>query len=319
MITVADIQAARQRLHGVANYTPVVGCRDLLLKAESLQPIGSFKLRGAYNFVAQIADAVRARGVITYSSGNHAQGVAYAARVFGVKSVIVMPNNAPEVKIAATRALGAKVVFVGPASEERRERALELALEHGYSVVPPYDHLHIIAGQATCGAEIVEQVTACDLLLAPVSGGGLLGGSAAAAKLLGQNIRVIGVEPALAGDTAESFAAGAIVAWDADLTSRTIADGLRTQSVGRNNFEHIQAYVDAIVTVTEEEILASMRILALEGRLTPEPSGAVAAAAWFFHREQLGPAKCPVAIVSGGNVEPQMLQAALLSSPAQKE
>lgn len=319
MISRQDIAAARERIKGVANYTPLVACRDgLSLKAESLQPIGSFKLRGAYNLIAQLPEEQRRKGVITYSSGNHAQGVAYSARVLGIPAVIVMPNNAPGVKVEATRALGAEIVFVGPASEERREVALELAAEHGYNVVPPYDHLHIIAGQATCGAEILEQSPDVDLILAPVSGGGLLGGVSSAAKLLGRKVRVIGVEPALAGDAAESFAAGAIVAWDADLTSRTIADGLRTQSVGKNNFAHIQAFVDHILTVTEEEILAAMRIIALQARLTPEPSGAVASAAWFFHREQIeaavGAVQHPVAVLSGGNADPHVLEAALRKS-----
>jgi threonine dehydratase len=318
MISLADIAAARERLRGVANVTPVVPCGDhLLLKAESLQPIGSFKLRGAYNLIAQIPAAQRQAGVITYSSGNHAQGVAYSARALGIRAVIVMPSNAPATKVAATRSLGAEIVFVGPASEERREAAEELAREHGYTVVPPYDHPHIIAGQATCGAEILEQVPAVDLILAPVSGGGLLSGSATAAKLIGaetgRSIRVIGVEPALAGDAAESFIAGAIVAWDADLTTRTIADGLRTQSVGKNNFSLIQKYVDDIITVTEEEIVRAMRIIALESRLVAEPSGATAAAAWLFHREKLGAATQAVAILSGGNVDPQMLEAALRS------
>src|SRR5580698_1415469 len=295
MITLDDIAQARLRIGGVANVTPVLPCGDdLLLKAESFQPIGSFKLRGAYNLIAQLELEQLSRGVITYSSGNHAQGVAYSAQALGIKAVIVMPNNAPQGKITATRALGAEIVFVGPASEERREAAEELAAQHGYTVVPPYDHPHIIAGQATCGAEILEQVADVDLVLAPVSGGGLLSGTATAVKLGSRKahraVRVIGVEPALAADTKESFAAGAIVAWDASLTSRTIADGLRTQSVGKNNFEHIQAYVDDIVTVTEEEILRAMRYIALESRIVAEPSGAVAAAAWLFHRAELGAA-----------------------------
>ena len=319
MITLDDIEHARLRIRDVAHVTPVLPCGDdLLLKAESFQPIGSFKLRGAYNLIAQLELDQLSRGVITYSSGNHAQGVAYSARALGIKAVIVMPNNAPQGKIAATRKLGAEIVFVGPASEERREAALELSSQHGYAVVPPYDHPHIIAGQATCGAEILEQVPDVDLVLAPVSGGGLLSGTATAVKLgsrhAGREVRVIGVEPALAADTKESFAAGAIVSWDASLTTRTIADGLRTQSVGVNNFEHIQAYVDEIVTVTEDEILRAMRHIALEARIVAEPSGAVAAAAWLFHREELGSASHPVAVVSGGNVEPQMLEAALRSA-----
>jgi len=316
MITLADIAAARDRIRGVANITPIVPCGDgLSLKAESLQPIGSFKLRGAYNLIAQIPPPDRQRGVITYSSGNHAQGVAYSARALGIRAVIVMPSNAPATKVAATRALGAEIVTVGPASEERREAAEELARNHGYTVVPPYDHPHIIAGQATCSAEILEQSPTADLILSPVSGGGLLSGTATAAKLIaaetGRPIRVIGVEPALAGDAAESFIAGTIVAWDAELTCRTIADGLRTQSVGKQNFPLIQKYVDDIITVTEDEIMRAMRIIALEARLVAEPSGAAAAAAWLFHREQLGPATQAVAILSGGNVDLQVLHSAL--------
>jgi threonine dehydratase len=316
MITLEEIVAAQLRIRDVARVTPIVSCgEDLQLKAESLQPIGSFKLRGAYNLIAQLTPEQRGRGVITYSSGNHAQGVAYSARALGIKAVIVMPSNAAQVKIEATRALGAEIVLVGPASEERRKTALDLAAQHGYAVVPPFDHPHIIAGQATCGAEILEQVPDIDLLLVPVSGGGLLAGTAAAVKLgsakLGRKVRVIGVEPALAGDAKESFVTGAVVAWSADLTSRTIADGLRNQSIGKNNFEHIQAFVDDIVTITEEEILRAMRHILFEARIVAEPSGAVAAAAWLFHRAELGAASRPVAVVSGGNVEPQMLEAAL--------
>jgi threonine dehydratase len=289
--------------------------KEIYLKAESLQPVGSFKIRGAANKILQMTPEEISRGVITYSSGNHAQGVAYSARALGIRAVIVMPSNAPATKVAATRALGAEIVTVGPASEERREAAEELARNHGYTVVPPYDHPHIIAGQATCSAEILEQSPTADLILSPVSGGGLLSGTATAAKLIaaetGRPIRVIGVEPALAGDAAESFIAGTIVAWDAELTCRTIADGLRTQSVGKQNFPLIQKYVDDIITVTEDEIMRAMRIIALEARLVAEPSGAAAAAAWLFHREQLGPATQAVAILSGGNVDLQVLHSAL--------
>ena len=197
-VTLEDIRAAQRRIEGVAVRTPMVRVDperlraaglpapafELYLKAESAQPIGSFKLRGAHNMVAQLPEAVRAPGVITYSSGNHAQGVAYAARAVGVKAVIVMPDNAPEVKILATEALGAEIVMVGPASSERKAKAEELAGRFGYAVIPPYDDLRIIAGQATCGLEIVEQVPRVDLVLSPVSGGGLLSGVAAAVKLL---------------------------------------------------------------------------------------------------------------------------------------
>jgi threonine dehydratase len=317
LISLAEIRAAAQRIAGVAVKTPLVrapfagASGEIWLKAESLQPIGSFKLRGAANKILQLTPDEIKRGVITYSSGNHAQGTAYAARAVGAKAVIVMPSNAPAIKRAATLALGAEVVDVGVASSERLAKADELVREHGYIVVPPYDDPAIIAGQATCGLEIVEELPDVDLVLAPVSGGGLLSGVATAVKLsmdgLRPNAKVIGVEPELAGDTAESFRTGKIVTWPAELTSRTIADGLRTQSVGTRNFAHIQAYVDAIVTVTEAEIRAAMRAIVAVTRLVPEPSGAVTTAALLFHAAELPPYKKAVAVLSGGNVDPKLL------------
>jgi len=318
LIDVETIRAAAARIAGVAVKTPLVRApfpgvagrgfpREIWLKAESLQPIGAFKIRGAANKILQLSAAEIARGVITYSSGNHAQGVAYAAREVGAKAVIVMPSNAPAIKRAATLALGAEIVDVGAASSERLAVAERLVREHGYVVVPPYDDEQIIAGQATCGLEIAEALPDVDLVLAPVSGGGLLSGVAAAVKLLCPRARVFGVEPELAGDTAESFRLGSIVTWPAELTSRTIADGLRTQSVGERNFAHIRAFVDGIITVTEAEIRAAMRAIVATARLVPEPSGAVAAAALLFHAAELPEYAKAVAVVSGGNVSPEML------------
>ena len=313
LVTIEEISAAAARIAGIAVKTPLVrapfaGVRgDVWLKAESLQPIGSFKLRGASNKVLQLKPEEIRRGVITYSSGNHAQGVAYAARAVGAKAVIVMPSNAPAIKRAATLALGAEIVDVGVASNERLAVAEQLVREHGYVVVPPYDDEQIIAGQATCGLEIVEKLPDVDLVLSPVSGGGLLSGTATAVKLLNPNAKVFGIEPELAGDTAESFRTGKIVTWPAELTSRTIADGLRTQSVGVRNFAHIQRYVDGIVTVTEAEIRAAMRAIVATARLVPEPSGAVTTAALLFHAAELPPYRKAVAVVSGGNVDPRML------------
>jgi threonine dehydratase len=196
---------------------------------------------------------------------------------------------------------------VGPASSERLAKAEELIRERGYVVVPPYDDEKIIAGQGTCGLEIVEQLPDLDLVLSPVSGGGLLSGVAAAVKHLRPSTKVFGVEPELAGDTAESFRTGKIIEWPAEMTSRTIADGLRTQSVGVRNFAHIQAFVDGIITVTEAEIRAAMRAIIAIARLVPEPSGAVATAALLFHADQLPPYRKAVAIISGGNVAPEQL------------
>ena len=254
--------------------------------------------------------------MITYSSGNHAQGVAYAAREVGAKAVIVMPSNAPAIKRAATLALGAEVVDVGLASSERLAVAERLVREHGYVVIPPYDDEQIIAGQATCGLEIVEALPDVDLVLAPVSGGGLLSGVAAAVKQLSPQAKVFGVEPELAGDASESFRAGVIATWPAELVSRTIADGLRTQSVGVRNFAHIQAFVDGIVTVTEAEIRAAMRAIVAATRLVPEPSGAVATAALLFHAAELPTYTKAVAVVSGGNVAPELLAEILTESLA---
>lgn len=323
LITLPEIRAAAERIASVAVRTPLVEAafpglsgygtdKRIWLKAESLQPIGAFKIRGASNKIFQLTAAEIARGVITYSSGNHAQGVAYAARHVGAKAVIVMPSNAPAVKRAATVALGAEVVDVGLASSERLAVAEQLVREHGYVVIPPYDDEQIIAGQATCGLEIIESLPEVDLVLAPVSGGGLLSGVAAAVKLLSPKTKVIGVEPELAGDAAESFRTGSIAIWPAELTSRTIADGLRTQSVGERNFAHIQAFVDGIITVTEAEIRAAMRAIVAATRLVPEPSGAVATSALLFHADELPAYTRAVAVVSGGNVAPEMLAEVLI-------
>jgi threonine dehydratase len=318
LVTIEEIRAAAARIAGIAIRTPIIEAafpglsghgtdKRIYLKAESLQPIGAFKIRGAANKILQLAPDEIARGVITYSSGNHAQGVAYAAREVGAKAVIVMPSNAPSIKRAATLAMGAEVVDVGLASSERLAKSDELVKQHGYVVIPPYDDRQIIAGQATCGLEIMEDLPEVDLVLSPVSGGGLLSGVAAAVKQLSPRTKVFGVEPELAADTAESFRTGQIVTWPAELTTRTIADGLRTQSVGTLNFAHLQAYVDGIITVTEAEIRAAMRAIVAATRLVPEPSGAVATAALLFHAAELPTYKTAVAIVSGGNVDPAQL------------
>jgi threonine dehydratase len=312
LVTAAQFADARERLRGAVLHTPLVRLSSVTdavayLKAESLQPIGSFKLRGAFNAVSQLSEAQRQRGVITYSSGNHGQGVAYAARAFGIPAIIVMPSNAPEIKRQATTALGAQIVDVGPASSERRERAEALAAEHGYAIIPPYDDAAIIAGQGTCGLEILADCPEVDLVLAPVGGGGLLSGVAAAIRQQRPECRVVGVEPELAGDAAASLRQGKIVQYTADQTTRTLADGLRTQSLGDLNFAHIQRYVERVITVTEQEIVQAMRRIAWDARLIAEPSGAVATAALLFHRHELPPHRTAVAIISGGNAEPATL------------
>src|SRR6202453_741998 len=250
VITLDKIRAAKPRLKGVTVRTHLIefnhgdsARRRLFLKPENQQPIGAFKLRGAYNKIASLSQEGRERGVITYSSGNHAQGVAYAARALGTKAVIVMPNNAPAIKREATAALGAEIVFVGPGSTERQLKAEELAAHHGYVIVPPYNDEQIIAGQGTMGLEILEDLPDVEMILAPVGGGGMISGVAAAIKLSNPSIKVIGVEPELAADAQASLRAGEIVQSTAEQASQTIADGLRTQSIGAINFEHIPLYV----------------------------------------------------------------------------
>jgi threonine dehydratase len=328
LISLADIHAARERVAGTAVRTPLVrmsrarlrmagwpelseSMPEIYLKDESAQPIGSFKLRGAYNKVRSLTAEELKRGVITYSSGNHAQGVAYAARALGAKAVIVMPENAPRVKREATAALGAEIVTVGPASTERRLKAEELVAEHGYIMVPPYDDEAIIAGQATCGVEILEQLPSVELVLSPVSGGGLLSGVATGIKLAAEAAgreapKVWGCEPELAADAAESFRTKTLVEWPAAKTTRTIADGLRTQSLGERNFEHILRFVDGILTVTEEEIREALRIFLKATKIVAEPSGAVTLAAALFHGNELPVVQRVVAIVSGGNLDPAL-------------
>jgi threonine dehydratase len=339
MIILSDLRSAQSLLRGVAVRTPLIElpqsmwgqppspilsnvrpdeARQLFLKPENQQPIGAFKLRGAYNKIASLSGKDRARGVISYSSGNHAQGVAYAARALNTKAVIVMPNNAPAIKREATAKLGAEIVFVGPGSTERQLKAEELAARHGYVIVPPYNDEKIIAGQGTIGLEILEDLTKLDLpkedlaeieatVFSPVGGGGLISGVAAAIKLTNPKIKVIGVEPELAADAEASLHSGKIVQFPAEQVSRTIADGLRTQSIGPINFEHIRAYVDDIVTVTEDEIRQAMNLLAANPATVAEPSGAVATAGFLFHRDQLPNTKLNVAIISGGNIEPAIL------------
>jgi threonine dehydratase len=315
MISLNDLHSARTRLTGIAVRTPLIEfplCaedpRRLLLKPENQQPIGAFKLRGAYNKIASLSEGERSRGVITYSSGNHAQGVAYAARALGAKAVIVMPNNAPAIKREATAKLGAEIVLVGPGSDERKTKAEELAAQHGYAIVPPYNDEQIIAGQGTIGLEILEDLPEVEAVFAPVGGGGLISGVAAAIKLSNPKIKVIGVEPELAADAQASLRAGKVVQFPAQQVSRTLADGLRTQSIGDINFEHIRRYVDDIITVTEDEIRQAMKYLSANPATIAEPSGAVSAAGFIFHAAQLPRTKLNVAIISGGNIEPAMLE-----------
>jgi threonine dehydratase len=317
MVTLEQIRAARERLKNVAIRTPIIQFpqpidgRTLHLKPENLQPIGSFKLRGAYNKIATLSDDERRRGVIAYSSGNHAQGVAYAARAMNVKATIVMPRNAPAVKLESTKSLGAEVVLVGPASNERKAKAEEIAQERGLAIVPPYNDEAIIAGAASVGLEILDDFPQVELVLVPVGGGGLSSGVSTAIKLSNPKVKVIGVEPAFANDAQQSLQAGRVVSLPAEQVTQTLADGLRTQSIGEINFQHLRQYIDAIVTVTETEIREAMRRLAKQAKLVVEPSGAVTTAAFIFHAHELPHVQNTVAIISGGSVEPELFASVL--------
>jgi len=311
LVELPAIRDAAAVLRGVTIRTPLVPFgrpeRRHWLKAESLQPIGAFKLRGAYVAAAAIPEDQRRRGLITYSSGNHAQGVARAARLLGVPAVIVMPSDAPAIKRQRVEADGAQVVIVGTASDERKRVAEELGARRGFTIIPPFDDARIVAGQGTVGLEIAEDLPDVAAVLVPIGGGGLASGVAAAIAALAPQARVIGVEPELAADAHESLTEGRIVAWPADRVGRTIADGTRTQSIGRLNFAHLRAQLDSIVTVSEAEIEAGVRLGAEEARLVVEPSGALTIAALRFHAAEAGLTGLGgpvVGVVSGGNVDP---------------
>ncbi|MDL4777665.1 MULTISPECIES: threonine ammonia-lyase [Thermomonosporaceae] len=316
LVSLAEIERAAERLEGVAVRTPLIpfpraGARrgdgpELLVKPESLQPVGAFKLRGAYATIAGLPEDERRRGVVTHSSGNHAQAVAYTARALGVRAVLVVPHTTPGVKVEACIALGAEIVYVEPTMEARTGTAEQLAAAHGFTLVPPFDDARVIAGQGTVGLEIVRDRPDAGVVLVPVSGGGLIAGVAAAVKAVRPEIKVIGVEPELAADARDSHRAGRPVAWEPEETGRTIADALRAQRVGDLTFAHIRELVDGFVAVSEEEIRLAMRRLAREARLVAEPGGAVATAAYLFHRDELPVARTHVSVLSGGNVDPAL-------------
>jgi threonine dehydratase len=318
LVSIDAVRRAAGVLRGIAVRTPLVPYGPpedrIFLKAESLQSIGAFKIRGAYVAIAALTPAERERGVITYSSGNHAQGVARAARVLGAPAVVVMPDDAPAIKRERVAADGAEIVIVGPASDERRERAESIAAERGLAIIPPYDDDRIIAGQGTVGLEIAEDLPDVAAVIVPIGGGGLASGVAVAIKALCPGTRVIGVEPELAADARDSLARGEIVRWSAEEVSRTIADGTRTQALGTRTFAHLRANLDGVVTVTEEEIAAAVRLVAERSRLVAEPSGALAVAAIAFRAGDLGLEGLDgpvVGVISGGNVDPARYRAYL--------
>lgn len=309
LIGLDAVRAAAARIAPYVDLTPLVTMAGgLRLKAESLHPVGAFKIRGAFNAILALSDADRAAGVVAHSSGNHAQAVAYAATRLGVRAILVMPSNAPATKVEGVRRFGGDIVVVGPASAERAAKARELAEASGLTLIEPFDADAIMAGTGTIGLELLAQAPDVEAVFAPISGGGLMAGLAAAIKLSRPDIRVVGVEPELAADAYESFKAGEIVTLPADETARTIADGLRVQRLGVRNWPHIRAFVDEIVTVSEDAIREAMRRIAAEARLVAEPSGAVAAAAALAYG---GVTAHSVAILSGGNVDPALYAAIL--------
>ena len=334
LVSLEEIRAAAERLRGVTVRTPLLafpgataalGPPALLIKPESLQPTGAFKLRGAYNAIATLLADGRPPGVVAHSSGNHGFAVAYAAALLGVPAAIVVPENAPTVKTDLIKGVGAELVVVAPTLAARIEASARIANDWGYAEIPPFDDRRVIAGQGTIGLEIAEDFAAGRgghgghdagrpaAILVPVGGGGMVSGIAVAVKALLPGTRVIGVEPEFAADARESLRAGTRVTWAAADTARTAADSLRVEQVGELTFPHIQALVDDIVTVSEPELLEAVRRLARQGRLVAEPGGAVAvAAALFRDPAELGltrgeTAAPLVAVLSGGNIDPTLL------------
>lgn len=307
LVTLEDVHAAAQRIVGVAVRTPLLVApaigAGLWLKPETLQPTGAFKIRGAVNAVFSLAPEVRARGVVTHSSGNHGQALAYAARVAGTSCCVVVPSTAPAVKVDAIRALGAEIIKAEP--PERLSEAERVAEERDATLIPPFDHRDVIAGQGTVALEILADYPEVDVIVVPVGGGGLISGVATAAKAIRPRIKVIGVEPELAAETAESLHTGELVKWPVEKTYQTIADGVRTNP-SELTFAHIRSYVDDIVTVSEDQIRAAVGVLAHKGRLVVEPSGALPVAAYLNGKLPSGSA---AVVLSGGNLEPADLRA----------
>lgn len=305
--TAADVRAAAERLRGVAHRTPVMTSRTLddrlgaqvFLKCENLQRGGAFKFRGAYNAVSRLSDDERARGVLAYSSGNHAQAVALTGRLMGVRTVIVMPMDAPAAKIEGTRGYGAEVVLYDKHGRSREEIAAELQRERGMVLIPPYDHADVVAGQGTAALELIEDTGPLDALLTPCGGGGLLSGSALAARALSPGIAVVGVEPELADDATRTFRSGELQSVH---NPPTIADGLRTPSLGRITLPLVRANVSDMRTVTEAGIVEAMRFLWTRMKIVVEPSGAVPLAALLADPEGFRGMRIGV-VISGGNVD----------------
>ena len=307
LVTLDDIRAAAERVRGTAMRTPVMALpwpaagevHPFVIKCENLQPMGAFKVRGAFNMLAQLPADARARGVITYSSGNHGQGVAMAAKAMGVPAVIVMPTTAPGVKVEGVRSYGAEVIFAGTTSIDRQTRAEQEAAERGLSIIPPFDHPMVIAGQGTVGLELLEQVPDLGTVYVPMGGGGLIAGVATAIKLSRPEVRVVGVEPTGAMKMRAARDAGHPVMLE---KTASIGDGIMNMRAGDITFAHVQQYVDDLVAVPDDAMAKAVAWLFRHARIVAEPSGAAATAAVMLG---LGaPVGTVAAIVSGGNVQP---------------
>jgi threonine dehydratase len=300
------VKAAQKRIEGHAHVTPVMTSRtlnqlagaEIFLKCENFQRMGAFKFRGAYNAMSRLTADQKKHGVITHSSGNHAQAVALVGRLLGIKTVVVMPDDAPLIKRAATEAYGASVIGYDPAETSREKISQDLSIRHNYTLVPPYDHIDIVAGQGTAAMELLDELNCLDMLLVPCGGGGLLSGCAVAARAMSANCRVIGIEPKSADDAAKSFHSGKL---HTVINPPTIADGTRTPSLGKVTFPLVLKYVDDMQTVSENAIMDAVKFLFYRMKLVVEPSGALGVAALLSGEVQ---ARGRVGIIlSGGNID----------------
>ncbi len=306
-----QILDAKNRLQSFAHQTPILSSRTLnkmigaevYFKCENFQRIGAFKFRGAFNCIAQLSQAEQQRGVIAFSSGNHAQAVALVSKLLDIKATIIMPSNTPQVKLDATRGYGADIVIYDIETEDREEVTQKIQNKHGYTLIAPFNNTHVIAGQGTAAYEFLEKIPDLSSLLVPCGGGGLLAGSAIAAKGLNPDVRVVGVEPELADDAKQSFESGKIVTIP---VSKTIADGTRTTALGRMTFPLIQQYVDEICTTTEQAIIEAVKFHLLRMKIVVEPSGALGLAALLS--KSIKPEGKVGIIISGGNIDPPVLK-----------
>ena len=310
-ISFGDVQSAAQRISGVANRTPVMTSRrfnevvgaEVYFKCENLQRVGAFKFRGAYNALSRLSPAEKERGVVTHSSGNHAQGVALAAALLGISATVVMPDDAPASKVSATRHYGAKIITYDRQTQSREEISAQLTIEQSLVFVPPYDHPHVMAGQGTTALELLNDVPDLDILIGPVGGGGLLSGCATAAKGINPNIRIFGVETQTSNDWWQSFQAGKRIKIS---PPDTIADGMRTQQPGELTFPVIRTFVEEILLVSDNQVVSTLIFLLTCMKILVEPTGAVASAA-LFHQILKAPGQKIGVLISGGNIDPSLL------------